>query len=186
MKKTIAQQAAATRAQQQSLWQLTRGAGYNPDTIYSHSTDDQGHHRTIRFECTPTMAAMLEQIAAESPDYRYAKDVVRDFLTHKIHEHLMKAPNPNLQVMLNAEMLVSELNRVNVERETWHNAVQVLKQTGEGLVKDGHKAGLVALLDRYDQDESILDLPSGLKREMQEVLDNLQARVMTMRDSELN
>lgn len=183
MQLTIAQQAAQAKAQQQSLWQLTKGAGYDPDGFYTHSTDDQGHHRTVRFECTPTMSAMLEMIAAEIPEYRYAKDVVRDFLTHKIHDHLMKNPNPHLQVMLNAEMLTAELNEKNVTMAAWRAAIQQMKETGEALAKDGYKAMLVDMLDRYNQEDA-LDLPIGVRREMQEVLDQLQARVMTMKDND--
>lgn len=182
-KRTVAQQAAQAKAQQQSLWQLTRGSGYSPDAFYTHSTDDQGHHRTMRFECTPTMIAMLEQIAAETPEYRYAKDVVRDMLTHGIHNYLVKTPNPTLMVMLNAEILAAELNRVEVERTAWRNAIQQLRQTGEGLIQDGHKGKLAELLDRYDQEDAF-DLPSGVRREMQDVLDQLQARLKIMRDSE--
>jgi len=176
---SVAQAAAQAAAQRQSMWNVLKGAGYNIDDVYSHSTDDKGHYERVRVKLSPALEAMLAEIVTHDPRYRTIEDVIRDALVHRVH--YLRTLAPAIPPMVTHEMMTSRLNKEQLNIEMWENVIRALKTTCEAYLQAGALEELGNLLTQYDQDFHEWQLPILLEREARNTLDEYHDKLKRSR-----
>ena len=165
----------------QSLFNMTKGATYDRDGIYSHSTDGKGHYEQVRVKITPSIEAEIaELVASKTRGYRTSEDFMRNAIVHQLH-HEMTTVRPQMAPVITAEIRLSQLNRHKALIESWETVIHATMETGEALLAAGALEELGELLTQMDQDFENQDLPIVKRNELVEVLDNLHDRLTRAR-----
>lgn len=175
-------QTPQSAAASQSLFNLTKGTGYDRDEIYAHSTDTKGHYEVLRTKVTPSIEAEIAELVASKvrTGYRTVEDFIRNAIVHQLH-YEMTTVRPGLDPVITAEMRMSQLNRYNALLQSWDSTVKATIETGEALLAAGALEELGTLLTQYDQDFENQDLPIVKRKELEEVLENLHDRLKRAR-----
>jgi hypothetical protein len=176
---TVAQAAAAAAAARQSMWNVLKGAGYNVDDVYAHSTDDKGHYERIRVKLSPALEAMMAEIVANDPRYRTPEDFIRDAMVHRAHYH--RTTMPALTPVITHEMMTAKLNLDRLTLERWDGVLRTIEATGTAFLEAGALTELGDMLTEYDQDFNTWELPLALQRKAREILEELHDKLKRSR-----
>ena len=199
---TRAQQTAAANAQrqqQQSVFALTAGKKYDPDTIYSASTDGRGHYEQTRTKITPQMEHLLAEIVAAHDEFRSVNDFIRNAVFHMMHKYLVDPPDVDerLKDAIHAERQTHALAMDARILQSHYDLMTGVKSALNDCIETADWQGMQDLVEMVEERVENGSLPAGLREQYVELaeegLDSMRnemrlrkapRRVSAMRDKD--
>lgn len=160
------QQQQQTAQSAQSLFALTNGKRYDPDGVYSSSTDGRGHYEQVRVKITPSMEHLIAEVCAEHAEFRSREDFIRNAIFHMLHKYITNAPvaDPQLLAVIEAERQTGVMEVMGRIRKGHYENIERAKDQINALCEEADWDGINDLLEMFEG-QSINDaLPAGIRQ----------------------
>lgn len=165
--------ASGTPAPQSGVFALTRGKKYDPDGVYTQSTDGKGHYEQARVKIPPQIEHLIAEMVAANPSFKSGQDFIRNAIFHSLHKYLTSTPDvdPRLMAALEAERLS---NMFDMEQRIYRSHQETMEQARTSLnqcIESGDWNNMNEIADAMDECAENEAIPFGLQAEYQEVAD---------------
>jgi len=160
--------------QSQALFQLTNGKKYDPDQVYSASTDGRGHYEQRRVKITPGIDHLISEIAGTHDEFRSSEDFIRNAIFHSVHQWITDAPEPDPRLVsaLKAEQATAVMEQNERFTKAHTDAITGATESINRCLEthDWNELNdLADMMDEYACDENI---PSGIRNQYQQAADD--------------
>lgn len=165
---------AANGQQAADPWLLSQN-GYDPNRIYTRSTDGHGQGRVINVRVSPALYHEIQALVQQKaiPELRTYGDVIRDAVIHRMHHYRTMAPTVNLEAV-DVEVRQAEVDRINTDRAAWDRFITELDTALTALLEAGETDEAAWLLAQNEEVQSMT--PAYLAR-LDTVLDKHRDRI---------
>lgn len=158
---------------QTSIFALTRGKKYDPDGVYTASTDGKGHYEQARVKIPPQIEHLIAEMVAANPTFKSSQDFIRNAIFHSLHKYLTSTPDvpPRLQAALEAERMANDMD---MESRIYRSHVETMDQARTALnncIESSDWDTMNEIADMMDDASENPGVPYGLRMEYQEVAD---------------
>lgn len=162
--------ANAQRQQQQSVFALTAGKKYDPETIYSASTDGRGHYEQLRVKITPQVEHLIAEVVNMHDEFRSSNDFVRNAIFHMLHTYLTNPPDvePRLKQAIAAERQTHALAMDARMLQAHYDLMSSVKGALNDCIETADWQGMQDLVEMVEE-QVTGNLPIGLREQYAEV-----------------
>lgn len=173
----LRRQSPQQQARSQTLFNLTQGKKYDPDKVYSASTDGRGHYEQVRVKITPGIDHLISEVTGENDEFRSREDFIRNAVFHALHRWITDAPEPDPRLLsaLKAEQArahMEMMERFNkAHEEALEGAADAINRCLDSRDWD-EMVELAEMLDDYAVDENI---PPGFRVRYEQAADDARA-----------
>lgn len=150
----------------QSLFALTNGKRYDPDGVYSSSTDGRGHYEQVRVKITPSMEHLIAEICAEHGEFRSREDFIRNAVFHMLHKYITAAPmvDPQLVAVIEAERQTGVMEVMARIRKGHYENIERAKDQINALCEEADWNSINDLLEMFEGQAENTALPAGIRQ----------------------
>jgi hypothetical protein len=171
----------STTGPNSGVFALTRGKKYDPDGVYTQSTDGKGHYEQARVKIPPQIEHLIAEVCAANPAFKSSQDFMRNAVFHSLHKYLTSTPDldPRLMAALEAERLA---NLFDMEQRIYTSHQQTMDSARASLnnsMESGDWNNMSEIADAMDACAENSAIPFGLQSEYQEVADDARRAMRT-------
>lgn len=158
---------------QSGAFALTRGKKYDPDGVYTASTDGKGHYEQQRVKIPPQIEHLIAEVCGDNPSFKSAQDFIRNAIFHSLHKYLTGTPgvDPRLLAALEAERLSNMFDMESRIYRSHHETMEQARTVLNNCIESADWNSMNEIADAMDECAENPDIPFGLQSEYQEVAD---------------